>query len=245
MSTNIIILDSNEEHSKMLSEYLVEHGYAVNVVVESDDLYKELEHINEEENSELLLIDALIKNEDSLEICKRVRQISNIPMILYSKHAESSDKVLGLEMGADDYISKPFDKRELLARIRVLIRRAAYYSETANRGVLSFTFEGWELDGSSRNLINPEGSIIELSGAEYRLLHYFLSNPQIVLSREKLVDKIQGRYDQLERSPFDRSIDVQVSRLRARLEDNKRTKKFIKTVRGDGYVFTASVNIKN
>ncbi len=245
MSTNIIIFDSDEEHSKMLSEYLVEHGYTITLVTKSDDLYKELEIIDEEENINLLLIDALIKSEDSLEVCKKVRQISNIPLILYSKQAESSDKVLGLEMGADDYISKPFDKRELVARIRALLRRISYYSEKQNRGVLSFIFEDWELDGSSRNLINPEGSIIELSGAEYRLLHYFLSNPQVVLSREKLVDRIQGRYDQLDRSPFDRSIDVQVSRLRARLEDNKRTKKFIKTVRGDGYVFTANVHIKN
>ncbi len=140
-------------------------------------------------------------------------------------------------------MAKPFEKRELLARIKAVLRRAkiAHKAEEPS-AVHYYKFEEFTLDCTSRHLINGEEEIVELSGAEYRLLHYFLTKAQQVLSRESLIEVIQGRTDVYERSPFDRSIDVQVSRLRARLKDNERQVRLIKTVRGDGYVFTGKVD---
>ncbi len=234
----IIIVDSDDESNGQLSEYFEMHNFSVAVIKFGDDLYSYLA----EYSVDMVLLEAKLNHEDGFEICKRIRQFSTVPIIFFSHFAESADKILALELGADDFLQKPFERRELLARIKAILRRTKQYREQEMYSSnASLSFENWVLNCVSRHLVNPDKQTVELSGAEYRLLHYFLTHPQQVISRERLIETIQGRSEIHERNPFDRSIDVQVSRVRAKIQDNMRSTKLIKTVRGDGYVFTGNV----
>ncbi len=237
----ILILEADNKISEELKLYFEEYNYDVSAI----ELGEEVLSLILKEEYDLLILGTQPKGIDSFELCKKIRENSIIPIIFISKFAESADKVLGLEAGADDYMAKPFEKRELLARIRALLRRVSYKEKQSTAVVAAYRFGDLVLDCRSRHLIHEknieEKEMIELSGAEYRLLNYFILNVQKILSREELIEVIQGRASVSERSPFDRSIDVQVSRLRMRLKDNERKVKLIKTVRGDGYIFTGSV----
>ncbi|MEA1652293.1 response regulator transcription factor [Nitrospirillum sp. BR 11164] len=187
---------------------------------------------------DLVLLDVMLPGQSGLDICRDLRRASQVPIIMVSAHGEEIDMVLGLEMGADDYVPKPFRAKELLARIRALLRRAA--NNGAGAGSIGsapqdvMVFAGWRLDRRRRELIDPDGVAVDLSGAEHDLLVSFLENRQRVIGRERLLELSRARLGEVN----DRSVDVLVSRLRRKLGDENR---LIRTVRGVGYIFTADV----
>jgi two-component system OmpR family response regulator len=179
-----------------------------------------------------------LPGEDGLTICRNLRSQSNIPVIMLTARGEPLDRILGLEMGADDYLSKPFEPRELFARIRSVLRRTqALPPNMTTNSVQCIKFADWTLDLVARHLVKKDGIIVALSGAEFRLLNVFLSHPNRILNRDQLLELTQGR----ESDPFDRSVDIQISRLRQRLGDDARTPNIIKTVRNEGYVLATAV----
>jgi two-component system OmpR family response regulator len=164
-----------------------------------------------------------------------------MPVIMLTARSEPLDRILGLEMGADDYLPKPFEPRELLARIRSVLRRSHAMPPTSQaENVQQMKFSGWTLDLTARHLVNPQGVIIMLSGAEFRLLRVFLEHPNRVLNRDQLLNLTQGR----DADPFDRSIDIQISRLRQKLGEDARMPQIIKTVRNGGYVLAGQVTVE-
>ena len=185
---------------------------------------------------DLVVLDLLLPGEDGLSLCRDLRANSNIPVIMLTARREEIDSIIGIEMGADDYLGKPFNPRELLARIKGVLRRARGLRASLG-DAKRLRFAGWTLDCTARHLIDAQGVIVPLSGAQYRLLAVFLNHPNHVLERDKLVDLTLGR----DAIPFDRSIDVQVSRLRQLLRDNGREPRIVKTVRNSGYVLAAEV----
>jgi len=188
---------------------------------------------------DLIVLDLMMPGEDGLSLCRKIRVDSRIPIIMLTALSEETDKIVGLEMGADDYLAKPFNPRELLARINSVLRRARSLPESAlqsePKGQLNFA--GFSLDTITRQLTTVDGEDIPLSGGEFRLLQVFLERPNRVLSRDQLLELVSGK----EAVPYDRSIDVQVGRLRKRLGDDSREPRIIKTVRSAGYVFSENV----
>lgn len=235
----ILIVDEDKESAKELAQYLEKHGYTAAIVGSGKEMFSFLQ----EQRCIFLFLECSLKEEDGLEVCKKLRQISSIPLIFLSEIAEPADRTIGLEMGADDYLAKPYDKRELLARMKAILRRTQGKLKAEGYLPLFYRFDNWLLDCTLRHLLDENKEIIHLSGAEYKLLLFFLSKPQQVFSREELMEALQGSADIYDRSPFDRSIDIQISRLRKRLREKDRPTQCIKTVRGDGYVFTADVDI--
>lgn len=231
----ICLVDDDLEILELLSGYLKQHGFVVSCAENGAALMDILRH----SQPDLIVLDVMMPGQDGFVVCREVRKQWQIPIIFLSALGESMDRIVGLELGADDYIVKPFEPRELLARIRSVLRRKGNVPAPGRfreKGWLSFS--GWRLDRAARCLQSSWGVTVNLSGAEYRLLMVFLRNPQTVLSRDTLMDLTQGRST----TAFDRSIDVQVSRLRNRLrhKDGEETG-LIKTVRGDGYIWTADV----
>jgi two-component system OmpR family response regulator len=192
---------------------------------------------------DLIVLDLMLPGEDGLALCRWVRARSNVPVIMLTARGEEIDRIVGLEMGADDYLPKPFNPRELVARIKAVLRRAdrpsgGFASGGAPRNPREIlTFAGWRLDVGARRLTAPDGVLVPLSAGEFDLLAAFTSHPQRVLSRDYLLDLAKGRAAQ----PFDRSIDVQVSRLRRKIEEDPSNPQLITTVRGGGYMFSAPV----
>ncbi|BBL70583.1 DNA-binding response regulator [Methylogaea oryzae] len=190
------------------------------------------------DDTDLVVLDLMLPGEDGLRLCRDLRTRSDVPVLMLTARAEPIDRVLGLEMGADDYLAKPFEPRELLARIRNILRRVQS-SGVMGLSVVSkeWRFSGWVLNRGTRELVSPLGVLVLLSGAEYRLLEVFLNHPNRVLSRDHLMDLIRGT----EAGPFDRSIDLRVSRLRQKLGDNARAPQLIKTLRNEGYLLATTV----
>jgi two-component system OmpR family response regulator len=233
----ICLVDDDQDILELLSAYLERHGFAVSRAEDGAALMR----ILRQSPPDLIVLDIMLPGEDGFSICRNVRALGQVPIIFLSALHESTDRIVGLELGADDYMSKPFEPRELLARIRSVLRRKNA-EPSAVRGNSNLYFAGWRLDRRARCLESPHGVMVNLSGAEYRLLMAFLTNPQTVLNRDALLELTQGRSANV----FDRSIDVQVSRLRMRLRDaNDSEARFIKTVRGDGYFWTADVREEN
>jgi two-component system OmpR family response regulator len=180
----------------------------------------------------------MLPGADGLELCRDLRSRSNLPVIMLTARGEETDRIVGLEMGADDYLAKPFNPRELLARIKSVLRRSRSLPGNLEPEIArSFRFAGWTLDVATRNLTAPDGIVVPVSGTEFKLLRIFLAHPDRVLTRDQLIDLMISR----EAGPFDRAIDVQVSRLRQRLREDAREPRIIKTVRGEGYVLAAKV----
>ncbi|MDH3637011.1 MAG: response regulator, partial [Gammaproteobacteria bacterium] len=193
----------------------------------------------EQQRVDLIVLDLMLPGEDGLEICRRLRSRSRVPIIMLTARGEETDRIVGLELGADDYLPKPFNPRELLARIKGVLRRTrALPPDVEDPESRPWRFADWVLDPQGRNLVSPEQVVVPLSSAEYALLRVFLAHPNRVLSRDQLVDLSRGR----DAVPFDRSIDMLVSRLRKRLRDPVETAQIIKTVRGQGYIFAAKVD---
>jgi len=185
---------------------------------------------------DLIILDIMMPGEDGFSLCRKVRTESEIPIIMLTASAEETDRIIGLELGADDYVAKPFNPRELLARIKAVLRRTRVNSADSKGRFLRFA--EWRLDTVNRDLISQDGLVLPLSGADYNLLLLFLEHPNRVLSRDDLLGLTRGR----EANPYDRSIDVQLSRLRQRLGEDAKTPHIIKTVRGAGYVLAVEVD---
>lgn len=231
---HILIVDDDRDIRDLLSEYLQKQGYRVSVASDGRSMRIALSR----SAPDLIVLDLMLPGDDGLTLCREVRAQSDIPIIMLTARGEEVDRIVGLEMGADDYLSKPFSPRELVARIKSILRRSrSLPSNLKPEQVRTFKFAGWMLDVATRNLVSPAGVNVALSGTDYKLLRIFLDHPNRVLNRDQLIDMTQSR----DAGPFDRSIDLQVSRLRKRLEDNPKEPSIIKTARGEGYVLAAEV----
>jgi len=231
---HVLIVDDDAETRSLLQKYLQKQGYRVTTAADGRALRKALEI----GRPDLVVLDLMLPGEDGLELCRDLRTRSNLPVIMLTARDEETDRIVGLEMGADDYLGKPFNPRELLARIKSVLRRARSLPENLEpEAVRLVRFAGWTLDADTRNLTAPDGIVVPLSGSEFKLLRVFLAHPNRVLSRDQLIDLMISR----EAGPFDRAIDVQVSRLRQRLREDAREPRIVKTVRGEGYVLAAKV----
>ncbi len=241
-SAHILIVDDDKEIRDLLARFLDKHGLRVTVAADGRDMKKALA----DWKIDLIVLDLMLPGEDGLTLCRNLRSESSIPVIMLTAMGEEMDRIVGLEMGADDYLAKPFNPRELLARIKAVLRRADELPQASDRGTGDdgdrdrvYVFSGWNLDAQRRDLISPDGVMVSLSGGEFELLMAFVSHPGRVLSRDQLLDLARGR----EAQPFDRSMDVQVSRLRHKIEIDPKNPALIKTVRSGGYMFTAKVQL--
>ena len=233
-SDHILIVDDDGEIRSLLTRYLEKNGLRATAVGDGRAMWQALERAS----VDLIVLDLMLPGDDGLTLCRTLRTKSDTPVIMLTARGDETDRIVGLEMGADDYLPKPFSARELLARIKVILRRTrALPPNLKPEGELQLRFAGWALDTARRQLVAPDGSESPINGVEYKLLRVFLDHPNRVLDRDQLLDLTQGR----EADPLDRSIDVQVSRLRKRLGDDSGQPQLIKTVRGEGYVLAAPV----
>jgi two-component system OmpR family response regulator len=231
---HILVVDDDREICALLDQFLTRSGYRVTTVGDGREMWKALE----EHSFDLIVLDLMLPGESGLTLCTKLRARIDTPLVMLTARGDETDRIVGLEMGADDYLPKPFNPRELVARIRVILRRTgAGHTHAAPKPPRWIRFAGWSLDTVARDLLSPQGVVTPLSGAEYRLLKIFLERPNRVLSRDQLIELSLGR----EQSPFDRSIDVQVSRLRHRMNEDAREPVIIKTVRNGGYVLAVPV----
>jgi two-component system, OmpR family, response regulator len=233
---HILVVDDQREICDLVQEYLVSEGYRVSTAHDG----AEMRRVMALGPVDLVILDLMLPGEDGLTLARSLREESNVGIIILTGRGEIVDRIIGLEMGADDYLPKPFHLRELLARVKSVLRRAS--SRTAERQVTPRSrarFAGWELDLSSRELFSPSGGEVRLTTGEFDLLSAFVNNPNQVLTRDRLLDLARNR----EAGPFDRTIDVQVGRLRRKLEDDPQKPTMIKTVRGSGYIFTPAVEV--
>ena len=235
---HILIVDDDAEIRSLLGEYLHKQGYRATAVADGKGMRAAIE----KSRPDAIVLDLMLPGEDGLDLCRAVRARSNIPIIMLTARGDETDRIVGLELGADDYVAKPFNPRELLARVKSVLRRARSLPDNLKPGAAaSYRFAGWTLDAATRNLTAPDRVVIPLSGVEFRLLRVFLDHPNRVLARDQLIDLMLAR----DAGPFDRAIDVQVSRLRQRLREDAKEPALIKTVRGQGYVFAAQVDAAN
>ena len=231
---HILIVDDDAEIRSLLSQYLVKNGLRVTAVADGRGMWQSLDA----GRIDLIVLDLMLPGDDGLTLCRNLRAKSDTPVIMLTARGEETDRIVGLEMGADDYLAKPFSARELLARVKAILRRARSLPENLQPdSATRIRLADWVLDTVHRQLISKANVVTPLSGAEYRLLRIFLSHPNRVLNRDQLMDLTQGK----EADPLDRSIDVQVSRLWNRLGDDPREPRLIKTVRGEGYVLAVDV----
>lgn len=230
----ILVVDDDEDIRDLLQEYLEKNGFVV--ITASDG--QAMRQLWPAQRFDLMVLDIMMPGDDGFTLCKEVRARSKIPIIMLTAGSDETDRIIGLELGADDYVGKPFNPRELLARIKAVLRR---YDDGGERHGLEnaqrIRFGDWQLDLTNRELTDPGGEVHSLNGADFNLLQLFLSRPGEVLSRDDLSHHLRGR----DSSPFDRSIDVQISRLRNRLQDDGKSPQLIKTVRGAGYILTVPV----
>lgn len=229
---HVLVVDDDAEIRALLGEYLERNGFRVSLAPDGREMRRALGA----SRPDIVVLDVMLRGEDGLALCRDLRAQSSLPVIMLTARVDEVDRIIGLEMGADDYLPKPFNPRELLARIKSILRRtrALPPSRPDARRV---RFAGWLLDLAARELVSPDGVVVALSGAEFRLLSVFVEHPNRVLHRNQLMDLTLGR----DGTPFDRSIDVQVSRLRTRLRDDAREPRIIKTVRSEGYLLAAQV----
>lgn len=232
--TTLLLVDDEPTLREPLAEYLTGQGF----VVHEAESAAGARSVLLEQTPDLVLLDIMMPGEDGLSLCRHLVETRDLPVILLTARGEATDRIVGLEIGADDYVTKPFEPRELVARIRSVLRRVEKNGAANDAGGDSdYVFEGWRLDPLKRRLTDPEGTVIAISTAEFRLLRAFCDHPREVLDRDRLLDMVQGREAHL----FDRAVDNQVSRLRRKIEADSRNPHFIQTVRGGGYRFAADV----
>jgi len=232
---HLLALDDDPSIRQLVCDYLEENDLRVTAVASG----QEFDRVLASETIDLVMLDLRLQGEDGLQIARRLRETSAIPILMLTGRTEEADRVMGLELGADDYLTKPFSPRELLARIRALLRRArvqASVSEAIAR-VRAYRFGGWELNVGLRKLKASDGRSVELTNGEFSLLAAFVSSPQRILSRDQLLDLSRLHNAEV----YDRSIDVQILRLRRKIESDPTHPQFIRTERGAGYVFDAAV----
>lgn len=233
-SPHILVVEDDREIREMVSRFLVQNGYRVSVASDG----RRMDSILASSRIDLIVLDIMLPGEDGLSLCRRLRSDSSLPIIMLTARAQEIDRIVGLELGADDYLPKPFNPRELLARIRAVLRRSATLSKGADKQapkILSFAH--WQLDLGSRRLRSPDGLRVPLTSGEFDLLVAFCQHPGRALTRDQLLDLTHGRAAKA----FDRSIDIQVSRLRRKIEADPKDPLLIQTVRTGGYIFTAEV----
>ena len=237
---HILIVDDQQEICDVVQEYLTGEGYRVSTAHDGAGMRR----VMGQSPADLVILDLMLPGEDGLTLARALRSESGIGIIILTGRGETVDRIIGLEMGADDYLPKPFHLRELLARVKAVLRRAqdrggggAGGDGTPSRSRARFS--GWNLDLSSRELTSPGGQEVRLTTGEFDLLTAFVHNANQVLTRDRLLDLARNR----EAGPFDRTIDVQVGRLRRKLEDDPQNPSLIKTVRGSGYIFTPNVEM--
>jgi len=228
---HVLVVDDDREIRNLLGRFLSKHGYRVTAVADG----KEMRRALADWNIDLVILDLMLPGEDGLSLCRDLRARSQIPVVMLTMMGEETDRIIGLEMGADDYLPKPFSPRELLARMKAVLRRAPAASAAGRQPILFFA--GWTLDVGLRRLESPLRLLVDLSAGEFDLLVALAEHPQRVLNRDQLLDLTHGRAE----APFDRSIDMQISRLRRKIEADHKQPELIKTVRGGGYMFTAVV----
>lgn len=231
---HILVVDDHRDIREPLATYLERNGYRVSMAADAAQARKLIDAAA----IDLVVLDIMMPGEDGLSLCRYLRETTQVPVILLTARTDETDRIVGLEMGADDYVTKPFSPRELLARIKSVLRRV--HSLPPQRQPVDAAvvrFEEWSLDQARRQVIGADGVAVPLSAAEFALLDAFLRHPRMVLTRDQLLDITQGR----EAGVFDRSIDNQVSRLRKKIEADPKSPELIKTVRGGGYMFTSQV----
>ena len=234
---HLLLVDDDRQLLALLADYLRAAGYRISTATQG----REMRAVLAAEAIDLVVLDLMLPGEDGLQLCRdlRAREVEPLPVLMLTARGDEADRVLGLEMGADDYLAKPFATRELLARIRAVLRRTRQLPPrlAPARQARRLCFNDWVLDTTARHLLDPAGTLVPLTGGEYRLLRILLDHPQRILSRDQLLNLTQGR----DADPFDRSIDLLVSRLRRRLRDDAKEARLVKTVRNEGYVFCAAV----
>ncbi|MDB5396873.1 MAG: two component transcriptional regulator, winged helix family [Rhodospirillales bacterium] len=232
---HLLLIDDDEDILSLLTAFFRKHGHTVTVAQDGAAMFAALEN----NSIDLVVLDVMLRGEDGFSLCRRLRATSPVPVIMLTAMADHTDRVVGLEIGADDYLTKPFDQRELLARVKAVLRRTAEMAKAPTpseiRPVLCFA--GWRLEVARRELRSADNALIILSGGEFDLLLAFAEHPQRVLTRDQLLDFARGLFH----AAYDRSIDVQVSRLRYKLEEDPKNPQMIRTVRNGGYIFTPAV----
>ncbi len=250
---HLLIVDDDQEILTLLHDFLVRHGFRVSTAADG----REMRRVLAQWTVDLIILDMMLPGEDGIALCRALRADSSIPIVFLTAVADETDRIIGLELGADDYLIKPFNPRELLARIRAILRRVGgagdkaaekgtdrWADRWADRGGAAaerppvYRFAGWELDVGSRELRAADGTLVHLSSGEFSLLQTFLDHPQQVVKREELLEQHRG--DAI--TPFDRSIDIQISRLRKKIEPSSKDPALIKTIRGVGYQLTVPVS---
>jgi len=245
-NAQLLVVDDDVDIRELLSRFLQDHQFHVDTAadaIETDALLTQKQY-------DLIILDVMLPGEDGLSICRRIRVNSNTPVIMLTAMGDETDRIIGLEIGADDYLPKPFNPRELLARIKAVLRRVDSVTSNKDSQVrentislslsqpnLVYEFDNWKLFPAKRELRSPEFALISLTAGEYDLLLAFIENPQRILSRDQLLDITKGR----SAAAFDRSVDIQLSRLRRKIEVDPKSPEIIKTVRSGGYLFTPHV----
>ncbi len=230
----ILIVDDDPEIRQLLVDYLARNGFDAVPAASGKEMWQMLD----KHAIDLVVLDLMLPDSDGLILCRDLRARSSLPVLMLTARGEEADRIVGIEMGADDYLVKPFSPRELLARIKGILRRTRALPPNLKPDTQRcLAFAGWRLDTATRVLTGPDSVATPLSGAEYRLLRILLDHPNRVMNRDQLIELIHGR----EAEPYDRAIDVQISRLRQRLQDDGREARLIKTVRGEGYALAAAV----
>jgi two-component system OmpR family response regulator len=231
---HILVVDDARDIREPLVRYLKESGYRASAAESAAAARRAMRT----SGIDLVILDIMMPGEDGLSLCRSIRESSGIPVIMLTARGEELDRIVGLEVGADDYVAKPFNPRELLARVGAVLRRTntlppRLRGPTAER----YRFGEWTFNAAQREIVGPDGLALPLSSGEFKLLMAFLERPKVALSREQLLDLTKGRDAEV----FDRSIDNQVSRLRRKIEQDPKNPRYIKTVWGGGYMFTADV----
>jgi DNA-binding response OmpR family regulator len=234
---HILVVDDQKEICEVVQQYLSSEGYRVSVAYDGTGMRR----LMAQSAVDLVILDLMLPGEDGLTLARQLREESGVGIIILTGRGETVDRIIGLEMGADDYLPKPFHLRELLARVKSVLRRVSSRTKDAAQpgGRSKARFAGWHLDLSTRELVSPTGGEVRLTTGEFDLLAAFVNNANQVLSRDRLLDLARNR----EAGPFDRTIDVQVGRLRRKLEPDPQKPTMIKTVRGTGYIFTPTVEV--
>ncbi len=232
---HILIVEDDAAIHLLLSETLGENGFAVSTATSGAEMDRALRR----EAVDLVVLDVMLPGEDGFSICSRLRASSNLPILMLTALSEDVDRIVGLEIGADDYVTKPFNSRELVARIRALLRRSRSFGAKTGRRLGPLRFAGWRLFPAERRLLSPEGVRVTTTSAEFDLLLAMCQHAGEVLSREQLLELTHGGTA----GPIERSIDVHISRIRQKIEPDSRDPTFIKTVRLGGYIFTPEVEV--
>ena len=226
---HILIVDDDSETRTLLTDFFQKRGLSVSVAADGDEMRAMIRR----KPVDVVILDVMLPGANGFDLCRELRAHSPVPIIMLTAVTETTDRVVGLEIGADDYVPKPFDPRELLARIRAVLRRFDPASTATRTAPQIYRFAGWTLDCARRRLMAPDDVRVELTNAEFNLLQAFVRSAQRVLTRDQLIELAGGETGY----SYDRSVDILISRLRRKMEDNPRTPKLIRTIRGGGYQF--------